>query len=149
KTVRIWDATIGSQMGDPLEGHDNAVLSVAFSPDGTKIVSASFDKTIRIWNATTNALINNTFSYPHKSFQGSLLFFLSLKVVSNLTIANNNWSLSRDGWINFPNNPHGIIWVPPQFRKALWRPQNTCIISLAGFTKISLEDCVYGEDWIK
>ncbi|KAE9396146.1 hypothetical protein BT96DRAFT_861185 [Gymnopus androsaceus JB14] len=119
-------------MGDPLEGHDNAVLSVAFSPDGTKIVSASFDKTIRIWNATTNALINNTFSYPHKSFQ-----------------ANNNWSLSRDGWINFPNNPHGIIWVPPQFRKALWRPQNTCIISLAGFTKISLEDCVYGEDWIK
>jgi len=34
-----------------LKGHTDAVLDVAFSPDGTKIVSASADITARIWDA--------------------------------------------------------------------------------------------------
>ena len=36
-----------------LEGHSWDVSSVAYSPDGTKIVSGSGDKTIKIWNANT------------------------------------------------------------------------------------------------
>ena len=32
-----------------LEGHTNNVYSVAYSPDGTRIVSGSEDKTIKIW----------------------------------------------------------------------------------------------------
>jgi hypothetical protein len=31
--------------------HSDVVLSVAFSPDGTKIVSGSADKTIKVWSA--------------------------------------------------------------------------------------------------
>ena len=30
--------------------HSNVVMSVAFSPDGTKIVSGSGDKTIKVWD---------------------------------------------------------------------------------------------------
>ena len=33
-----------------LKGHENYVNSVAFSSDGSKIVSGSKDKTIRIWD---------------------------------------------------------------------------------------------------
>ncbi|MBQ1192103.1 MAG: hypothetical protein IIX43_07525, partial [Bacteroidales bacterium] len=36
-----------------LEGHSKYVLSVAYSPDGTKIISGSDDKTIKIWDANT------------------------------------------------------------------------------------------------
>ena len=30
--------------------HSQLISSVAFSPDGTKIVSGSFDKTIKVWD---------------------------------------------------------------------------------------------------
>ncbi|KAJ5825710.1 hypothetical protein N7474_002848 [Penicillium riverlandense] len=41
-----------------LEGHSDAVACVAFSPDNKLLASASSEKTIRLWNATTGALLN-------------------------------------------------------------------------------------------
>ena len=38
-------------IGNPLEGHTNWVLSIAYSPDGCHIISRSGDHTIRIWDA--------------------------------------------------------------------------------------------------
>ena len=34
----------------------NEMISVAFSPDGKTIVSGSFDKTIKVWDAGVSAL---------------------------------------------------------------------------------------------
>ena len=45
--------------GNPLEWHTKGVLSVAYSPDGRHIVSGSYDKTIRIWDAETGAAVGN------------------------------------------------------------------------------------------
>jgi len=34
-----------------MNAHSSYVMSVAFSPDGTKIVSGSADKTIKVWDS--------------------------------------------------------------------------------------------------
>ncbi|MGV9601330.1 nSTAND1 domain-containing NTPase [Streptosporangium sandarakinum] len=57
KTVRLWDATTGRQIGAPLTGHTGWVSSVVFSSDGTRLASSAEDKTVRLWDATTGRQI--------------------------------------------------------------------------------------------
>ncbi|KAF7335373.1 WD40 repeat-like protein [Mycena venus] len=57
KTLRLWDAQTGLPIGAPLEGHNDWVNSVSFSPDGTQIVSGSSDRTLRLWDTETRAPI--------------------------------------------------------------------------------------------
>jgi WD40 repeat protein len=50
--VDIWDIASGALLAT-LRGHNEYVYSIAFSPDGTRIVTASGDRTARIWNAAS------------------------------------------------------------------------------------------------
>jgi hypothetical protein len=51
-TVSIFNATSGAEM-QLLRGHADEIYSLAFSPDGGRIVSASLDGTTRIWDLST------------------------------------------------------------------------------------------------
>jgi WD40 repeat protein len=44
-----------------LEGHSRPVAAVAFSPDGNRIVSGSFDNSIRVWDAETGEVVAGPF----------------------------------------------------------------------------------------
>ena len=38
-------------LSEKTNAHSDWVVSVAFSPDGTKIVSGSYDRTIKVWDS--------------------------------------------------------------------------------------------------
>jgi WD40 repeat protein len=38
-------------------GHRGALISVAFSPDGARVLSGSADRTLKLWDVATGALI--------------------------------------------------------------------------------------------
>lgn len=58
KTVKVWniddvietfDFTSGKKPPQTLYGHKDAVITVAFSPDGNRLVTASLDGTSKVW----------------------------------------------------------------------------------------------------
>jgi WD40 repeat protein len=52
----LWDVATGKAHGEPLKGHTNWVLDVAFSPDGKLLASSSADTTVRLWEVSTGKL---------------------------------------------------------------------------------------------
>jgi len=44
-----------------LTGHSKTVASVAYSPDGKHIISGSFDRTVKVWNAATGKEVRTVF----------------------------------------------------------------------------------------
>jgi WD40 repeat protein len=42
---------LGTAQKAVLRGHEEAVLSMSYSPDGARIASGSFDQTVRVWDA--------------------------------------------------------------------------------------------------
>src|ERR1039457_752795 len=48
----------GPAFGATLTGHKGPVFAVAYSPDGTKVLSGGFDNTLKLWDAATGREIS-------------------------------------------------------------------------------------------
>ena len=66
RTVKLWNGATGMFIRDLVDetltgvsagkAHEGGVNSVVFSPDGTKILTASVDRTAKLWDRDTGAL---------------------------------------------------------------------------------------------
>ena len=71
--VDIWDISGRSPSNTrQLRGHINFVYAVTFSPDGQRLATGGWDKTIRIWEAATGKLLDTL--NGHHGFVRGLAF---------------------------------------------------------------------------
>jgi len=68
-TLFLYAPTVGRKPICRMEGHQQLVNHVAFSPDGTKIASASFDKSVRIWNGRTGKWLATLIGHVQAVYQ--------------------------------------------------------------------------------
>jgi Tol biopolymer transport system component len=53
--ARLWRADAGRS--DVLTGHQSYVYGLAFTPDGSRLVSGAWDRTLRVWDVASRACI--------------------------------------------------------------------------------------------
>lgn len=61
----VWDANDGTIVAT-LSGHEDRINAVSIDPGSSRVVTASDDKTVRVWNAHTGGLIWLSDKHRHK-----------------------------------------------------------------------------------
>jgi WD40 repeat protein len=57
QTIKFWNSSKGTPIGQPCTGHTHDINSLAISSDASFIVTVSFDKTVRLWNTESHKQI--------------------------------------------------------------------------------------------
>ncbi|KAM3415985.1 hypothetical protein BST61_g9474 [Cercospora zeina] len=65
--IRLWDAYHDRELLRSYNGHTKSVVDVDFTPDGTRFLSASYDRQMKVWDTETGQCISrfSTGSTPH------------------------------------------------------------------------------------
>jgi WD40 repeat protein len=95
------------EIGD--HGHTSNVTSVAVTPDGTKIVSGSWDITIKVWNLNSGALIQTLTG--HSDYLNSVAITPDgTKIMSGSSDKTINvWNLASGALIQTLSNPSDTV----------------------------------------
>ncbi|KAG1817625.1 WD40-repeat-containing domain protein [Suillus subaureus] len=57
QTIKFWDSSNGTKIGQPCTGHTHDINSLAISSDASFIATVSFDKTMRMWSTESHEQI--------------------------------------------------------------------------------------------
>jgi WD40 repeat protein len=93
--IKFLDAETGNVMGKPLTGHNGPIDHITFSSDGSRLISRSYDNTIRIWDAKTAPFYN-----PNE------------RLTTDLDV-----EIDNEGWIF--QEGRRLLWVPEDCRSGL------------------------------
>lgn len=62
-TIKIWDPSNEYSNIRTLTGHDHTISSIRFTPAGTHLLSASRDKTVRVWEVKTGYCVRTIYGH--------------------------------------------------------------------------------------
>lgn len=110
-----------------LEGHTNSVTAVALSQDGSLLASASWDRTVRLWNPSTGQEVQKLENYQASrlsifTFDNRILLTNrgaiyvnkgSIHATAIESLANKT-CIIKDDWIQ--RNNRNLLWLPQEYR---------------------------------
>jgi WD40 repeat protein len=99
--IRVYDVASGTLILGPLRDHQESVFDVLWSRDGSRLFSASNDKTIRYWNSDTGEQIGHPWT-GHTNWIRSL----SLSPDGSI-LASASWDETVRFWDATTGNPIG------------------------------------------
>jgi len=99
KKIQLYDGTSGQPTQAVENAHEGSIYSIAWSPDSTKFITSSADKTVKLWDAATLQCV--------KVFTFSADPQLADMQVSTLWTSTHMISVSLSGNMNYldPENP--------------------------------------------
>ncbi len=107
-TLRLWDSATGQEIGNPWIGHNGFVYSVAFSPDGSQVVSGSgsqSDRMLILWDAATGQQIGDPW-VGHTSFVYSVAFS-----PDGSQVVSGSWDSTLRLWDAATGQQIGVPWI--------------------------------------
>jgi len=114
--ITIFNALTGSQIA-VLSGHTQHVISVAFSSDGTWLVSGSSDQTVKLWDVQTGGVV--------KTFHGHTAAVTSVSIsLGNTMIASGSTDKTIHLWNIGTGNCHVIKGHNDYVRTVSFSPTN-------------------------
>ena len=116
RTVRIWELSTGHALKSINTGHTGPINAIALTPDGNRIVSASDDASLRIFDSETGEpctlplrMSSRTFAVA-VSHDGALVACSSADMGVHIWRANRAW---RDVWPDdFIRKARGLEFCP-------------------------------------
>jgi WD40 repeat protein len=101
-----------------LEGHSDSVSSVAFSHDSARLASASWDSTVKIWDAHSGACLQTLEGYSNSDLPSILA-----TPRCNKDVDKSRQSLHHDSnisvdttWVSV--NSQKMLWLPSEYRQS-------------------------------
>ncbi|KAM6491485.1 hypothetical protein JOM56_013054 [Amanita muscaria] len=138
------------EVHSPLKTHTGGISQVAFSPlaDGNRIVSCSYDITIRVWEVGLDSNI-----YKDINFSSKIEHILcnAAELFDGTTASGENSRgyayLNQEGWIVGPEGQL-LLWVPFQYHKLLHKPGTLLALPDAAI-ELDLSVMAHGKQWME
>lgn len=114
-----------------LQGHEDAVLCLAFSPDASKLISGSADRTIRLWDLQTQQESLRLTGHQDAIWKVDILQNNRTAISASHDRTICLWDLlAQKGMSKFPNKTNRTVTVSPDGRYAISGNVNDGMIRL-------------------
>jgi ribosome assembly protein 4 len=122
-TMFLWNPEVDRKCVQRMTGHQQLINDVKFSPDARLIASASFDKSIKLWDGKTGKFIATLRGHVQAVYQISFSSDSRLLVSGSADSTVKVWNLlKRKLYNDLPGHADEVFAVD-------WSPDGQCVAS--------------------